>query len=321
MDMVFRTDDVGVSERFSYWSDAVCTSYTKLSCDTEHQQNFIGGIALKKFANFGSSKVWGSGQVVQRSASDITQYDDESVLLSFQIKNQCEVRQDGRSTVIKPGEFAAYRSSDPYRLRLCDDFQQHVIQIPHCALLKRLPNIDRITARSVSADVGAAIYFSIRKIIGLGPSSNEVMRACLEETVVDLIATGLASLDEGQAKLRMSGQKILMRARDFITKSCNRPNLSRTDVSEAVGVSVRRLNELFAKENSSIQCEIREARLQSICADLTDPRLTHVAVADIAFRHGIENAQHFSRQFKQRFGQTPTSYRVNKGWTVSDPEL
>lgn len=319
MDVVFRTDDVRAPERFEYWSDAVCTSYTKLSCDTEDRKVFNGGIALKRFANFGSSKVWGSGQVVQRRACDITQCDDESVLLSFQVKNQCEVSQGGRSTIINPGEFAAYRSSDPYRLRLCDDFQQHVLQVPHCALRNRLPSIDSLTAKRVSADVGAAIYFSIRKIIGLGASSNAVMRACLEDTIIDLIATGLASLENGQTKIRESGQKTLIRARCFITENCNRSELSRTDVGKAVGVSVRRLNELFAAENSSIQSEIREARLQSICADLTDPRLTHVPVADIAFRRGIENAQHFSRQFKARFGQTPTSYRSNNGWAISKP--
>ncbi|WP_229801510.1 helix-turn-helix transcriptional regulator [Tateyamaria omphalii] len=107
-----------------------------------------------------------------------------------------------------------------------------------------------------------------------------------------------------------------MRARCFIAENCNRSELNRTDVSKAIGVSVRRLNELFAEENSSIQSEIREARLQGICADLTDPRLTHVPVADIAFSRGIENAQHFSRQFKARFGQTPTRYRSNKGWAI-----
>ena len=319
MDVVFRTDEVRSPERFEYWADAVCTSYTKLSCDTEDRKVFSGGIALKRLANFGSSKVWGSGQVVQRRACDITQCDDESVLLSFQVKNQCEVLQGGRSTIINPGEFAAYRSSDPYRLRLKDGFQQHVIQIPHAALFKRLPNIDSLTAQSVGADVGAAIYFSIEKIIGLGTTSNDVMRAWLEDTVVDLIATGLASLEDGRAKLRASGQKILVRARHVIAKNCNRPDLSRDDVGAAVGVSVRRLNELFAAENSSIQSEIREARLQSICADLTDPRLTQVPVADIAFRRGIENAQHFSRQFKARFGQTPTSYRSNNGWAISKP--
>ncbi|MBY5935205.1 helix-turn-helix domain-containing protein [Tateyamaria omphalii] len=316
--MIFRTDDVRPADRFAYWSDAVCASYTKLCCDTENRQTFAGGIRLNKIANVGSSKVWGSGQVVERRPCDIAQYDDESVLLSFQVQNQCEIRQNGRSAVIEPGEFAAYRSSDPYRLRLDDNFRQHVIQVPHRALSNRLPNLDQLTARRIRKDVGEAIYFSIRKIIALGSSSNEVMRACQEDAIIDLIATGLASLDEGRIKLRESGQNILIHARQHIERTCTQPELTRMDVSDAVGVSVRRLNELFASENSSIQAEIREARLQRICAALADPRQAHRSVADIAFRCGLENAQYFSRQFKARFGQTPTAYRASKGWRVRD---
>ena len=45
-------------------------------------------------------------------------------------------------------------------------------------------------------------------------------------------------------------------------------------------------------------------------ADLTDPRYNGRAVSQIAFANGFEDAAHFSRAFKGRFGRTPRDWRV-----------
>ncbi|HKJ42769.1 MAG TPA: AraC family transcriptional regulator, partial [Sunxiuqinia sp.] len=58
---------------------------------------------------------------------------------------------------------------------------------------------------------------------------------------------------------------------------------------------------------------------------LTDKRLKHASIllkttkqsiSEIAFNSGFENNSHFSRTFKQKFGQSPLQYRKNQVTTV-----
>ena len=53
-----------------------------------------------------------------------------------------------------------------------------------------------------------------------------------------------------------------------------------------------------------------QRRLEQAAADLTDPRYQSRAVSQIAFANGFEDAAHFSRAFKGRFGRTPRDWRI-----------
>jgi AraC-like DNA-binding protein len=102
----------------------------------------------------------------------------------------------------------------------------------------------------------------------------------------------------------------LLRARAFIAKHLCNPELDRTAVANETGLSVRRLNELFQLEGSSISREIATARLNRIAADLANSQLSHRSVSEIAYHWGIVNLQSFSRMFRKRFGQTPSEFRA-----------
>ncbi|MNR67817.1 DNA-binding transcriptional activator FeaR [compost metagenome] len=47
-------------------------------------------------------------------------------------------------------------------------------------------------------------------------------------------------------------------------------------------------------------------------ADLCNPRYSALSVSEIAYRAGFNNASHFSRSFKQRYGAAPSSYRSSE---------
>ena len=54
---------------------------------------------------------------------------------------------------------------------------------------------------------------------------------------------------------------------------------------------------------------IWERRLQQAATDLVDPDRAALAVSQIGFAAGFEDAAHFSRAFKKRFGHTPSEWR------------
>lgn len=75
-----------------------------------------------------------------------------------------------------------------------------------------------------------------------------------------------------------------------------------------VGLSVRRPNEIFQADDSSISRDISRAR---IAADLANPQFARRSVSDITFANGVTNFQSFTRLFRKRFDKTPQEFRAD----------
>jgi AraC-like DNA-binding protein len=133
----------------------------------------------------------------------------------------------------------------------------------------------------------------------------------LASSVIDLLCSGVAAISS-QAPGDLSRGALLttLRIESFIASNLRNPDLSRTDVACAMGMSVRRINELLAKKGSSINRRIQEVRLERIRLELCDPAHRHVRIGEIALKWGFSNLQHFSRVFASKYGRSPRGWRA-----------
>lgn len=97
-------------------------------------------------------------------------------------------------------------------------------------------------------------------------------------------------------------------ARDVIRARISDPDLSTTTVAEELGMSTRRLQQIFAEETSVAQ-QIRELRIERARQILSDPTASSHSIASIAARCGFHNHAHFSRTFREATGTTPSGFR------------
>lgn len=312
MEQTFSTQTVRSTDRFAYWRDAVCDSYVMLDCDTATPGAFAGSIHLTRRERLATSVVSGSNQIVRRRLRDVNRSDGESFLVSLQMRACGVVEQHGRMALLQPGDAALYSSTDRYQLRLPDGFEQLVVQIPRDTMLMHLPDADRLTGRRLSADtpLGALIGATLPRLVNALDDLPTHAQPAGQNAIIDLLVSGFAALGPGQFELNSNDQMTLYRARAYIAVHLREPDLQRDRVAQSVGLSVRRLNEIFQKEDSSISAEIQSARLDGIRADLGDPRWRNLSVSQIAYSWGIKNFQSFSRLFKRRYGQSPSDYRA-----------
>ena len=127
--------------------------------------------------------------------------------------------------------------------------------------------------------------------------------------MTDLIATGLASLDTAPLSLSHPDRQMIIRAHTFLAENLADPALNRQMLSDAVGLSVRRLSEIFEANDQSIAATIREMRLKKIAAEMIDPRNRSRSINELAIKWGLYNQAQFSRAFRARFDTTPRQYR------------
>jgi len=307
----YDTNDVAISERFAFWRESVCDSYVQLGCETESHRDFTGLIEVAHHSIVSVSKVSGVAHRVNRRKQDISASTDAYFLLSLQTAESSQVSQFGKTALLKPGDMALYSSVEPYQLKLTDNFSQTVVQLPLDKLLTRLPNAQLLTARCIDGQtaMGKLVRENILAFVEHISSPDEILQTLVQETLIDLIATGLASDSMARLELSSPEQQLVLRARSFIQNHLGDPNLDRHRVATKMGLSVRRLNEIFSKQNESISTVIRNMRLAGVAADLKDIRFAGSSISDIAFRYGFSNLQNFSTVFRANFGRSPREYR------------
>ncbi|MDN5917459.1 MAG: AraC family transcriptional regulator [Pseudonocardia sp.] len=100
--------------------------------------------------------------------------------------------------------------------------------------------------------------------------------------------------------------RVIRRAAQLIDDHA-REDLTVEDVAEAVGLSVRSLQEGFRRHlDTTPTARLRNARLAGVHAQLADADSTRCTVSELAADWGFHHLGRFAVAYKRRFGQSPS---------------
>ena len=106
-------------------------------------------------------------------------------------------------------------------------------------------------------------------------------------------------------------------SRLYINRHLRDPNFSIESIADIMHCSKRHLHKTFNEESETISHFLWNTRLERCRADLGNPQLRGQSITAIAFSWGFNNAAHFSRCFKARFGLSPSEHRLLNGGAVT----
>lgn len=92
--------------------------------------------------------------------------------------------------------------------------------------------------------------------------------------------------------------------------SLHRPQLSPAQLAASHQISLRALHYAFATGQTTFMKELIRARLERSAELLSEGRVK-LTVDEVAKRCGFTDTSHFTRRFRERFGQTPAKFRSN----------
>jgi AraC-like DNA-binding protein len=316
MHQTVSTDSVEPSRRLAFWTDMVCNTYVQLDCDATSGMSVIEGhIDAETLATLQLSRVTATPQIVRRTAAKIARASEDYFLVSIQTQGQGVIVQDGRAARLAPGDFALYDSTRPYELHFDAPFQQYVLRLPGPTLRTALRDTQSLTANTVSGQRGAGhlmigMIETLAADIGtLAPES----AAAVAESVTQILIAGLAGLP---AARQQAVSHLTAYHREQI-RACARarlrdPALSVAGIAAQLHLSPSTLHRAWAGEPCSIAEWIWSQRLDAARRDLCDPSLAARSVSDIAFSWGFNDAAHFSRAFRARFGCSARELRAGQ---------
>lgn len=319
MGQTISTASVEPSQRLAFWTDLVCDTYVQLDCDAAGGRSTVeGDIRADELASLRLSKVTASPQIVRRTAAKIAHASEDYFLVSIQTRGEGLILQDNRAARLAPGDFALYDSTRPYELRFDGPFQQYVLQLPGPTLRTALRNTAALTASTVSGQRGAGhlmigmIRTLAADIATLAPASAHAVA----ESVTQILIAGLSALP---AARQAPVSHLTAYHREQI-KACVRarlrdPTLSVATLAAQLRLSLSTLHRAWSGEACSLSEWIWAQRLDAAQHDLCDPNQSARSVSEIAYSWGFNDAAHFSRAFRRRFGCAAREMRAGNPLT------
>lgn len=276
---------------------------------------FTGSIRWRFVDGTCLSEIVASAHRVLRTPALISPDDPRHYKITLQVEGSGLVAQDGRQSVLRPGDLAIYDTSRPYTLEFGQDVHCLVMAFPQDAFDVPESLIRRITAVRLSGDtgVGAMISPFMRHLSENLDTLDGVAGMRILHSSLDLLtALVYAQLSEDQDHWGQTRQVEMRRLKLFIDAHLHEPDLNAVEVAKSHYMSVRQLQYLFRDENLTVSNYIRSRRLEHCRMALSDPAQASLSILEIAQRWGFPDASHFSKVFRATYGITPRDLRTGR---------
>lgn len=305
----FRTSDFRPQHRVEAWSELIWSAIGRLNTQAHSAESFDGQV---QFGDVGGLKVCRAvirtPHRVERTA-ELIRRDDRGVLkVVFQLQGRAVIEQGGKQLALNPGEWSIYDASRPYVVVNPGAVEFLAMLVPR----ERLVNVARFTLLRSSAGIGRLICAYMGVLLDDMSGLDVRSERQLVDSALELVQLGIA---EHCRTLRAPPVGVVSKERimAYIQRNLRDPDFSIGRIAEVMHCSKRHLHKMFNAGGETISQFLWNTRLDRCRADLNDPRLRDESITQIAFAWGFNNAAHFSRCFKARFGASPSESRLSSG--------
>jgi AraC family transcriptional activator of tynA and feaB len=247
----------------------------------------------------------------ERSRTDIRRHPDAGVLSLFVLRGVVQVEQHGRTLTVGPGAGTLLQMSAPWSYTTPGPSALLLIQLSgsHFGIAAQ-NQIHHVTATALLGTSAERALASLA--IGLldrPPTQTGREAEALERCLAILVGTLILTNAPDSTVLIYIDALLRRRAGQIITEQFADPALDSEKVARELGVGIRRVQRLFATEDSGIATEIRKARLDAIATRLRDPRPLS-SLRELAVANGFMGLPQAGRAFRSVYGETMSAYRT-----------
>jgi AraC-like DNA-binding protein len=236
--------------------------------------------------------------------------DDRLILAMFWGGNGA-VSQRGREAEVTRGSAIVLSGTEPVAMART---HYTYFSLPRAALAPMVGDADAALMSLIPA--GSEILRLLSGYADLVTGNVETMRPevsrLAEAHVRDILAMAIGATRDAAEVAKGRG---LRAARLRAIEADIERNLASGNVRPAVlavrhGVTPRYLHKLFEAEGTTLSRYVLNKRLARVYGLLTDPRLAGRAIGSIAYDAGFADLSTFNREFRRRYGATPSDVRA-----------
>jgi AraC family transcriptional regulator, positive regulator of tynA and feaB len=201
-------------------------------------------------------------------------------------------------------------ASQPMFLRFSRDNMQLALHLPR-ALMDERRRYRPLPLAATFSGGAASITAGFLKAAFENAADCQIAQSDgIRDALLSLIFSNIMGNAQVDQAVQAGVRQLLPVLQAYVMAHLSDPTLSPAGIAQAHGISVRQLHRLFAPTGTTLGNWIRLQRLQCCADDLRNSELQIVKLTDIAHQWGFSDSAHFSRAFKDEFGQTPSHYRM-----------
>ena len=238
-----------------------------------------------------------------RTQQEIARSDGSHFFTVFQLRGSSLMEQGDRQAVLSAGDVTLIDASRTSSFTFQQNSRQISLLMPRSYLEQSASEVQY--ARRLDAQ--SSVVRLSRQLV-LGCMQDSQMSAPESEAILNAVATLLrpALVDRvvGEESLPRSFSRTLA----FIDTHIQSPQLRPEWIADELGVSVRSLYRMFARQGLVVAQYIKHRRLD-LCAQALRSAPERQKLATIGYDWGFADHSHFSTAFKSRFGVSPSEYR------------
>lgn len=308
----FRTGGIPAGQRFAAWYEVVNAWLLGVEANPVSDAPFHVSGCLRALPELRYG--WGAfGGTINRRTRAVVSQDNDDLFLFVNSGGTFAASQRGRETEIGAGgaylmscaELGSYRWPEGLRLTVVRTRQD-----PVSALVR---NVYDGFGRALAPDnEGLRLLTRYLHVMhDAEPFETAEAREVVTRHIQDLLALAVGAT--GDARQLASARSVraarLKVIQDHIERRLHSPDLSPDSVARHYRVSTRTLQRLFEAEGTSFSGFVLARRLARAYSVLGDLRAGTRRIGDVALDCGFGNVSHFNRQFRLRYGITPSDLK------------
>lgn len=308
------TDEVRPHERTGFWTDLIWHKLGRLRSETFGDENFRGRMVLGDVGSVKMCRLSAARHRVVRTPDLIRQDDRGYLKLVVQLEGSTWFEQNGRKTLLAPGEWSIYDTMKAYSVSNTGPIEQLVLLVPREQVLASGMPADELMVQrySARAGIGRLACDLMRSAFDEIPTSTPQSAEAVGEAITRLLRHSL--LERSGVPTDLSHREALRdRIKAYIERNLRDPGLSIDQIAEAIHCSKRNLHKAFSHDGTTISDHIWRLRLERCRADLLAPACDWKSITEIAFSWGFNSSTHFSKAFKNAYGMPPRLWRMTSG--------
>lgn len=305
----FATGSVAPGDRLAFWNRIASETYSGTHIDSGSEA-FLAEMWRWTLGDLVMVRPRSEASVVHRWAKGGGGTEDR-IVLHLQHRTASRHYQWGREAELQTGDFSLLSAAEPYRLDLKGGHELLVVELPRAALIARLPDLEDCISRRIAgtSPSGRILHDFLLSLWQQGDQSDadRAWQEGVANVFLDLVALAVRGAN---GAVPSAGGRVKERLLALIEARLHDPDLRTATLADELGISMRSVQNIFAAMAATPSSYILDRRLDRAADQLvTNPTRSITA---IAFGLGFNDSAYFTRCFRQRFGATPSAWRVRQ---------
>ncbi|WP_428242382.1 helix-turn-helix domain-containing protein [Gynuella sp.] len=307
------TQHIARQERFDFWMEVVCREFIKMDCRLLTDNDFNGSLRNHRLNEIGFTEIHSQPQAFIRTNRHLSHLDEDPMLVSIPVYRNVNRTIDSRSFSASRGDITLFDSGRAQELVVAGDFEGLILRVPKSKLSQFLKHPEDYGGRiiPVSHSMGLLTSNFIKTLASQLGNIQPDTATSIVDNFLQLLATSLQSIYKQKPVDQTTALKniLLSQIKEYIESQLHNVFMTPPQIARNFGISLRSLYLLFEQDEQTPSRYILNKRLSHCYHALQNIEYIRLNITEIAFKYGFNDASHFCKAFKKKYGLSPRAIR------------